>query len=284
LEPSGRGQLGRDRHTGGGEHQPVRRPPTGNTTLSGTVVTTGNAPVANACVFLLSSSFVFQAITNSAGNWSLGGLPDSDQFAIGVVPPFVGTNGPCANDGPPPVSAPGELQPVFVRDGWIDLSDPALVGGNTDPFAYATARGATVFTTSTSGIQACLTTAPGNVVPRPACNQVTPTTTTTAPTTSTPTTDPATTTTAAASPTSIPRLPPVGTPTLPLGIAAAVLIAGGVIALAAARHPATSLIDHDSIAPRTTPGTIDGPIDSWRRPHKVSRLPPGLLMASRESR
>jgi hypothetical protein len=212
-------------------------PPTGNTTLSGSVVTTGNVPVASACIFVLSSpSFVFSAITDGAGNWSLGGLPDSYQFAIGVVPPFNGTNGPCANNGPPPVPGPGELQPVFVGDGWIDLSDPALVGGTGDPFTYAVARGATVFTGTTGGIQACLTSAPGNVVPRPSCNQVTPTTTTPPPSTVTPTTDPGTSPTSAA-PTTILRLPPVGTATLPLGLAAVTLIAAGAITLVAVRQP-----------------------------------------------
>jgi hypothetical protein len=158
-------------------------PPIGTTSLSGTVITAGGLPVDQACVFVLSSpTFVFPAITDASGGWSVTGLPDTYSFAVGVVPPFVGTFGPCAEAGPPPVPAAGDLQPVFVGDVWIDLSDPLLTGGLGDPYQFAVNAGATSFSSSASGLQACLTTAPGNQVPRPACvSAVTSTTATTQP-------------------------------------------------------------------------------------------------------
>ncbi len=145
-------------------------PPLGTTSLSGIVVTAGGTPVAQACIFVLSSpSFVFPTLTDSTGAWSIDNLPDTYSFAIGVVPPFNGTFGPCAENGPPPISAPGELQPVFVGDVWIDLSDPLLAAGLGDPYDFAVAAGATVFTSSAASLEACLTSAPGSQVPRPGC-------------------------------------------------------------------------------------------------------------------
>lgn len=148
--------------------------PVGTTTLSGSVSTTGGAPVAAACIYVLSSSGVYPGLTDADGRWSAPNLPDDAVFAVGVVPPFVGPFGPCAAEGPPPISGPGELQPVFVGDIWIDLADPSLVGDQSNPFAFAVSHGATTFSDTTAGIQACLTTAPGDVVPRPACGQPTP--------------------------------------------------------------------------------------------------------------
>ncbi len=155
-------------------------PPLGTTSLSGIVITEGGTPVENACIFVLSSPlFVFQAITDSAGNWAVNDLPDTYSFAIGVVPPFVGTFGPCANNGPPPVPGPGELQPVFFDNIWIDLSDPALTGGLGDPYVFAVNAGATVFSSSASGLETCLSAAPPEAIPRPPCIAAVSTTTTT---------------------------------------------------------------------------------------------------------
>ena len=156
-------------------------PPIGTTSLSGTVITEEEVPVASACIFVLSSPlFVYQAITDSAGNWAINDLPDTYSFVVAAVPPFTGTFGPCANNGPPPIPGPGDLQPVFFDDIWIDLSDPALTGGLGDPYVFAVAAGATVFTSSAAGIDSCLTTAPPEANPRPLCTaQVTTTTATT---------------------------------------------------------------------------------------------------------
>ncbi|MGF1617814.1 MAG: hypothetical protein ACFCU2_08410 [Acidimicrobiia bacterium] len=160
-------------------------PPVGTTSLAGMVVTDDGVPVNQACIFILSSpSFVFPGITDATGAWNVSGLPDTYSFAVAVVPPFNGAFGPCADSGPPPVPADGELQPVFVGDVWIDLSDPLLTGGLGDPYDFAVAAGATVFTSSAAGLEACLTDAPGSQVPRPPCiAQVT--TTTQQPTTTT---------------------------------------------------------------------------------------------------
>ncbi len=144
-------------------------PPAGSTSLSGVVVTNDGVPVDQACIFVLATGAVFPGITDSNGEWSVGGLPDNYSFAVGVIPPFEGTFGPCAENGPPPVPPVGELQPVFVGDIWVDLSDPYLTGGLGDPFVFAVNAGATVFTDTTTGIEACLTNAPGSQVPRPPC-------------------------------------------------------------------------------------------------------------------
>jgi hypothetical protein len=215
--------------------------PVGSTSLSGRVITTDAAPVAQACIFVLSRLAVFQAISDESGDWSLGGLPDDYLFAVAAVPPFVGSNGPCANDGPPPAPGPGELQPVFFDDIWIDLTDPELIGGQNNPYDYAIAHGAVSFADTTAGIEFCLTSAPGTVVPRPSCRQVPPTTTTTttttAPTTSTTTTavptttDPSTTTSTAA-----PTLPATGSSPGPISLAAPVFVGLGVVALLVARR------------------------------------------------
>jgi LPXTG-motif cell wall-anchored protein len=153
-------------------------PPLGTTTLSGTVVTEGGIPVENACIFVLSSPlFVFQTITDSAGNWALDSLPDTWSYAVAAVAPFVGSFGPCAENGPPPIPGPGDLQGVFYDEIWIDLSDPLLTGGLGDPYVFAVNAGATVLTSSTAGIQSCLSTAPADAIPRPPCIAAVTTTT-----------------------------------------------------------------------------------------------------------
>ncbi len=155
-------------------------PPIGTTSLSGVVVTNDGVPVNQACIFVLATGAVFPGITDANGEWSIGGLPDDYSFAVGIVPPFVGTFGPCAENGPPPIPGPGELQPVFAGDVWIDLSDPNLTGGLGDPFVFASNAGASIFSDTTSGIEACLTNAPGTQVPRPPCELAATTTSTTA--------------------------------------------------------------------------------------------------------
>ncbi len=160
-------------------------PPVGTTSLSGVVVTNNGVPVNQACIFILATGGVFVGITDSNGEWSVGGLPDDYSFAVGIIPPFVGTYGPCAENGPPPVSAAGELQPVFAGDVWIDLEDPYLTGGLGDPFVFATNAGATIFFDTTSGIEACLTNAPGSQVPRPPCQLAATTTSSSTPTSTT---------------------------------------------------------------------------------------------------
>jgi hypothetical protein len=215
--------------------------PVGSTSLSGRVITTDAAPVAQACIFVLSRLAVFQAISDESGDWSLGGLPDDYLFAVAAVPPFVGSNGPCANDGPPPAPRRGELQPVFFDDIWIDLTDPELIGGQNNPYDYAIAHGAVSFADTTAGIEFCLTSAPGTVVPRPSCLQVPPTTTTTTTTapTSTTTTAAPTTTTSTAVPTTTSTavtLPATGSPPGPISLAAVVVVGLGVVAFLVARR------------------------------------------------
>jgi hypothetical protein len=233
-------------------------PSVGSTSLSGRVTTTNATPLGQACIFVLSPLAVFQAITDASGNWSIDGLPDDYLFAVAAVAPFTGSIGPCANEGPPPAPEPGELQPVFYDDIWIDLTDPDLVEGRVNAYDYAIARGAVSFADSTTGLDLCLTSAPGNVVPRPSCLQV-PTTTTTstvptttvAPTTAPATTDPATTTTTAAASTttvagttttvaSTVTIAATGSSPASISLAALALIGLGLVALAVAGRRSSS--------------------------------------------
>jgi LPXTG-motif cell wall-anchored protein len=62
---------------------------------------------------------------------------------------------------------------VFYSNVWLNLADPALLN---DAGGWALAHGATLITQPTSGINACLTTAPGSVVPRPTCIAALPST------------------------------------------------------------------------------------------------------------
>ena len=77
--------------------------------------------------------------------------------------------------GPPPSPGPGELQPEFYRNLWADFDQSPDNPLFADPYGWATERGATTVTNSTSGITICLTTDPGTVVPRPSCDPSTPT-------------------------------------------------------------------------------------------------------------
>ncbi len=146
--------------------------------MSGLVVTTGPQPVAQACIYLLGTDGAFaQAITDSAGRWQITGLPVNYPVVVGVVPPFTGQNGPCASDGPPPVPGAGALQPEMYQNIWVDLSDQDLLNA---PFQWGLVHGATAVANSHDGIEVCLTTDPGTVVPRPGCT-VTPSQSTTPP-------------------------------------------------------------------------------------------------------
>lgn len=213
-------------------------PPIGKTSLSGKVITVGEVPVPEACVFVLSSTgFVFPAITDADGNWSVTDLPDEWSFAIGAIPPFIGEYGPCAEDGPPPAPAPGELQPEFYGGIWIDLVDPELTGGLGNPFGFAVTRGAVAFTDSTSGIVSCLTTASSSTVPRPVCSL--PDTTTSSTTSSTmgsTTSSPSGAGVGGVSPTTTAdTLPVTGASTTSLGVIGALLVLLGVGVLRATR-------------------------------------------------
>jgi hypothetical protein len=146
---------------------PCPPPPDGHVT--GTVRTIGEAPVAEACVVGLMSGpggDVALAVTDAEGRYDLGGLPTNDSFVMGVLPPFSTAEGPCQFDGPPQPYPTGSLQPVWYGDVWIDL---AVIVAIDDPEPVALAAGATPVTAPSSGIDFCLTTAPGDVVPRPSC-------------------------------------------------------------------------------------------------------------------
>jgi hypothetical protein len=195
-------------------------PPIGSTSLSGNVIGEGGTPVAGACIFVISSPlFVSQTITGSDGSWAISGLPDDYTFIVAVVPPFTSADGPCVTqNGPPPIPGPGEPQPVFIDDIWIDLSDPALTGGQGDPYVFAVNAGATVFSASASGLEACLSTAPASAIPRPSCLAAV----TTSPTTIADT------------------LPLTGTEPTMIGLLALTLVAGGVCLVMATRRPGGS--------------------------------------------
>ncbi len=156
--------------------------------LSGKVVTTGPTPVAQACIFILSpAGAIAQAITDANGAWMVTGLPVNYPVVVGVVPPFQGGDGPCANNGPPPAPGPGQLQAEMYANTWVDLTDTSLFD---DPYAWGVGRGAATVSNSASGLDVCLTTDPGTVVPRPACTLAAPTTTTVATVTTSVTTPP----------------------------------------------------------------------------------------------
>ncbi len=143
------------------------------TTLSGLVVSGGPVPISQACIFALGPSGpVGQTVTGDDGRWTIADLPINFPFVIGVIPPFDVGFGPCRSQGPPPVPAAGQLQPEFYADTWVNLADQALL---SDPYGWGTARGAQSITNSRSGIDVCLTTDPGTVVPRPSCDGATTT-------------------------------------------------------------------------------------------------------------
>jgi hypothetical protein len=136
--------------------------------LSGTAYTTGHTPLANVCVFVLApNGDGVQTLTNSAGHWSISGIPRNLNVVVIFVPAFGAPGTPCQGNGNgPPVPGQGQLQPVAYTNTWVNLGDPTFLA---DPHAWALARGATAITDPTSNIDACLTTASGTVTPRPTC-------------------------------------------------------------------------------------------------------------------
>jgi hypothetical protein len=136
--------------------------------LSGTVLTTNSAPLANVCVIALAGNGDGDpTVTDANGHWSLTGLPKTFSVVVAFIPGF-GTGGnPCdGGNGPPPVPPAGALQPVFYGDVWLDLGDPSLLN---DAHTWAVAHGARIVTGPSTTIDACITTAAGSVRPRPAC-------------------------------------------------------------------------------------------------------------------
>jgi Glycine rich protein len=140
-----------------------------NGVLSGTVDTTGPAPLADVCVIMLDSKSngVGVAVSDSSGHWSITGLPSTFSVIVVFLPGASDPGSPCAGgNGPPPVPAAGALQPIFYNNIWINLADPVLLN---NPYAWAVAHGATLVTASTTHLDTCITTADGTITPRPSC-------------------------------------------------------------------------------------------------------------------
>lgn len=106
------------------------------------------------------------SVTGGDGRWKITDLPIDFPLVVGVMPPFDVGLGPCRSEGPPPVPAVGQPQPEFFTNTWVDLDDEAVA---TDAYSWGIAHGAQSTTNSKSGIDLCLTTDPGTVVPRPPC-------------------------------------------------------------------------------------------------------------------
>ncbi len=106
--------------------------------------------------------------------WPVDDRRSADQFpllVIGVIPPFDVGFGPCRSQGPPPVPAAGQLQPEFYADTWVNLADQALL---SDPYGWGHGpRRPKHHYSRSAGIDVCLTTDPGTVVPRPSCDGAT---------------------------------------------------------------------------------------------------------------
>lgn len=137
--------------------------------LSGTVIGADGLGIAGVCVFVVAENGEAGAVTDASGNWTIAGIPATFTATIAFLAGFGPPESPCDGDGDgdgPPVPAPGALQPVFLGNVWADLSDPDLF---EDTFAWAVEHGATVLNGPSFGLVACLTTAPGSVVPRPSC-------------------------------------------------------------------------------------------------------------------
>lgn len=138
------------------------------TTISGRVVGAGPVPISQACIFALGEQgFLGGAITTTDGRWTISNLPIDLPFVVGVVPPFDVGEGPCSSEGRPPAPRPGDLQPEFYRNTWVDLTDERL---EDDAYGWATDHGAATISNSRSDIDVCLTTDAGSVVPRPSCD------------------------------------------------------------------------------------------------------------------
>ena len=151
---------------------------TPTTALSGTVVGIGPRPVEQACVVVINPNGAVgePGITDANGRWRVDGLANDTPLVVAAIPTLSTTGRPCEfGEGPPPSPGPGELQPEFYRNLWADFDQSPENPLFADPYEWATERGATTVTNSTSGITICLTTDPGTVVPRPSCDPSTPT-------------------------------------------------------------------------------------------------------------
>jgi hypothetical protein len=155
---------------------------TPDATVSGRVVGFGPASIFQACIVALGPNGILAgpAVSDADGRWTLTGLPINYDFIVGVIPPFQTGRGPCELDGPPPVPAPGALQPEFYDNTWVDLSDQSLL---QDPFGWATdpnsPHPAVTLRNSRTGIDVCLTTETGRDTERGTCDPGTPTPTST---------------------------------------------------------------------------------------------------------
>jgi hypothetical protein len=138
--------------------------------VAGSIDTAGPAPLADVCVLLLDATGngIGATISNANGNWTITGLPHVFNAVLAFLPGASDPNSPCAanSNGPPAIPAPGELQPIFYNNIWVDLADPVLLNG---PYQWAVAHGATPLTAGASGINVCISTAPGTTLPRPNC-------------------------------------------------------------------------------------------------------------------
>jgi hypothetical protein len=152
-----------------------------NTTFSVRVITVGDHPVNQACiaVFDPDNSVTGPGISDADRRWTFTGLPNDTPLVVAVIPPLTTDGPPCQFQGPPPAPGPGQLQPEFYRNIWADLTADPNNPLFQNPYGWATEHGATTITNSATGLNVCLTTDPGSVVPRPSCLPRTPTPTAT---------------------------------------------------------------------------------------------------------
>ena len=158
--------------------------PPADSVFSGRVVTIGSRPIDQACIVVIhpDNTVTGPGVTDGDGRWRVTGLPNDTPLVVGVIPPSA-SDPPCQFEGPPPAPAAGQLQPEFYRNIWVDLNPDPNNPLFQNPYAWAIEQGATTVTNSTSGLDVCVTTDAGDVVPRPSCDPATPTPT---PTTSPP--------------------------------------------------------------------------------------------------
>ena len=219
------------------------------TELSGRVFGAGGAPLGAACIYIVGdpdTGVTGPILVNTDGTWSASGLPINTDFVVAFLPLFQGEFGPCADDGPPPAPPAGELQPAFYGNVWINFADETLFN---DPRAWGVARGATIVRGSATGIDGCITNAPGDQLPRTSCAPPAPSTTeTSAPTPSSSTSMPPTSAgpTPGGPTTAAPALANTGAPVTPtIGVAAGAVLLGLALLFAARRRRTTPSPRHD---------------------------------------
>lgn len=142
--------------------------------ISGIVRGEGGTRLAGACVAVIPANLDFSLIRSvqagADGSYELSGLDTSTQYYVGSLPNW--STPACDTSGPPPIPGPGDIQPVFYDNVWFDMSTWLTVVTGGDPAAIAAflqGTGATLVSAGSTGINVCLTTAPGTVVPRPPC-------------------------------------------------------------------------------------------------------------------